>query len=347
MKPAAGGAPTRCVGEGREAVESEADGAMALRRHDAELPPFRRETREHCQQLVEGLERLVQPVVVHLVRLEQRLGALGVYRLHLRDDPLPADGHPELLRGNLATEDRPNGVLHGGEDDRPGVDQRAVEVEEDDAKPHASIVSTGSGSEPHADRAPRALEHDRVTEEHERRVRAAKEPEELERELLRLRLGRNLVARPRLLDQLCDETFEVRPCRLDRITNRAGPRAEVRAGRGEEAPAGEDVALKMRDVSVTQRDEPLAALLRFECGLDDLGVEDLVRDLDGRELKSLLRLEVRVQAALAHPRLLREPADRKAFEPFHGRELGGPAEDGAPAALAVRAAAACRRLAHA
>ncbi len=129
------------VGESGEAVESEADGAMALRRHDAELPSLRRETGEQRQQLVEGLERLVQPVVVHLVGLEQCLGVLGVDRLHLRNDPLPADGQTELVGWNLATEDRPNGVLHGGEDDRPGVDQRAVEVEQDDAEAHRAIVA--------------------------------------------------------------------------------------------------------------------------------------------------------------------------------------------------------------
>ena len=122
--------------------------------------PFRRETGEQRQQLVEGLERLVQPVVVHLVRLEQRLGVLGVDRLHLRNDPLPADRQPELVGGNLATEDRPNGVLHRGEDDRPGVDQRAVEVEEDDAEAHRAIVARG---EQRRDRAAVAFRDLRAT----------------------------------------------------------------------------------------------------------------------------------------------------------------------------------------
>ena len=149
------------VGEGGEAVEGEADGAMALRRHDAELPPFLRETREQRQQLVEGLERLVQPVVVHLVRLEQRLGVLGVDRLHLRNDPLPADRQPELVRRDLATEDRSNGVLHGGEDDRPGVDQRAVEVEEDDAEAHRAIVAMRVSSDATAQRSPLGSSRDR------------------------------------------------------------------------------------------------------------------------------------------------------------------------------------------
>ena len=96
----------------------------------------------------------VQPVVVHLVRLEQCLRALGVDRLHLRNDPLPADGQPELVGGDLATEYRPNGVLHGGEDDWPGVDQRAVEVEEDDAEAHRAIVAMRVSSDATAQRSP-------------------------------------------------------------------------------------------------------------------------------------------------------------------------------------------------
>ena len=57
--------------ERREAVEREPDGAVALRGHDPELPPLRLEPREDGEQLVERLERLVQPVVVLLVRLEE------------------------------------------------------------------------------------------------------------------------------------------------------------------------------------------------------------------------------------------------------------------------------------
>jgi hypothetical protein len=33
-------------------------------------------------------------------------------------------------------------VLHGREDDRPGVDQGAVEIEEDDGEAHQPIVAT-------------------------------------------------------------------------------------------------------------------------------------------------------------------------------------------------------------
>ena len=123
--------------EGGEALEREPDRAMALRRHDPELPPLRLEAGKQREQLVEGLERLVQPVVVLLVRLEQLVGVLGVDRLHLRDDPLPADRQPELVRRDLAPEHGSDRVLHRREDDRPGVDQRAVEVEEDDAEAHA------------------------------------------------------------------------------------------------------------------------------------------------------------------------------------------------------------------
>ena len=98
------------------------------------------------EELVERLERLVEPVVVLLVGLEQRVGVLGVDRLHLRDDPLPADRQPELVAGDLAPEHGANGVLHRREDDRPGVDQRAVEVEEDDREAHPAIVASAQYS---------------------------------------------------------------------------------------------------------------------------------------------------------------------------------------------------------
>ncbi len=129
------------VVESREALQREGHGAVPLRRHDAELPALRLESREHREQVVEGLERLVQAVVVLLVRLQELVRVLGVDRLHLRDDPLAADGEGELLVGNLASEHRRHGVPHRREDDRPGVDERAVEVEEDDAVAHAPDAS--------------------------------------------------------------------------------------------------------------------------------------------------------------------------------------------------------------
>ena len=115
---------------------------MPLRGDDPELPSLRLEPREEREQLVERLERLVQSVVVLLVRLEQLVGVVGVDRLHLRDDPLAADRHPELVGRDLAAEHGADRVLHRREDDRPRVDQRAVEVEEDDPEAHAAIVAS-------------------------------------------------------------------------------------------------------------------------------------------------------------------------------------------------------------
>ncbi len=124
-----------------EAVESKGNGTVPLRRDDPELPALGLESGQEREQLVERLERLVQPVVVLLVRLEQLICTIGVDGLHLRDDALAADRQAELLGRNLAPEHGPHRVLHRREDDRPRVDERAVEVEEDDGKAHRSIVA--------------------------------------------------------------------------------------------------------------------------------------------------------------------------------------------------------------
>ena len=128
----------------RKAVECEPDGPVALRGHDAQLPPLRLQPRKEGEQLVEGLERLVQTVVVLLVRLEQLVDVIRVDGGHLGDDALAADRHLQLGRRDLAAEDGADRVLHRREDDRPRVDQRAVEVEEDDAEAHAAIVAAVS-----------------------------------------------------------------------------------------------------------------------------------------------------------------------------------------------------------
>ncbi len=87
----------------RKALEREADGPVALGGDDPEPPSLGLQPRQDREQLVERLQRLVQPVVVLLVGLEQRIGVLDVDRLHLRDDPLAADGHPQLVGRYLAT----------------------------------------------------------------------------------------------------------------------------------------------------------------------------------------------------------------------------------------------------
>ena len=135
------------LAQDREAVERELDRAVALRRHDPEPPPLGPEHGEQLEHLVERLERLVERLVVLPVRLDQLVDAVGVEVAHLRDDARPADRRAhELLVGISRPRTVSDGVLHRGEDDRPGVDQRAVEVEEDDREAHAAIVARGRGS---------------------------------------------------------------------------------------------------------------------------------------------------------------------------------------------------------
>ena len=124
-----------------EASEGEGHRPMPLRGHDPESAALRAKLREHVHHAVEGLQGLVQRIVVLAVDLDELVDATGPQLLHLRDEALAADGRGELRVPDVAVEHGTNGVLHGREDDRPGVDQRAVEVEEDDAKAHALDAS--------------------------------------------------------------------------------------------------------------------------------------------------------------------------------------------------------------
>ena len=67
------------------------------------------------------------------VRVDQLVDAVGVEVAHLRDEARPADRSADELLVRLLPEHGEGGVPHRGDDDRPGVDQRAVEIEEDDA----------------------------------------------------------------------------------------------------------------------------------------------------------------------------------------------------------------------
>ena len=87
----------------------------------------------------------MQRVVVHPIRLDQLVDAIRVERLHLRHETLATNGRRQLLVGELASGHRADGVRHRRQDDRPGVDQRAVEVEEADGEPrriHRAIVAS-------------------------------------------------------------------------------------------------------------------------------------------------------------------------------------------------------------
>jgi Thermophilic metalloprotease (M29) len=108
-----------------------------------------------------------------------------------------------------------------------------------------------------------------------------------------------------------------------------GPRARVKLGCDgrEEASAGEHGNLDVAQEAVGQHPDALEPVRRARGGLDDELVEDRARRLDGRDLELLLRAEVREQAALAHSDLIREPAEREAFEALHRREARGLLED--------------------
>ena len=124
------------VAQDREAVEREPDGAQALRRHDPERPALLAESREQREDADERLELGVERLVVRPVHVDELVDAFGVEVAHLRDQAGAADRGPDGLLVRLPAEDGQRRVLHRGEDDRPRVDQRPVEVEEDDGEAH-------------------------------------------------------------------------------------------------------------------------------------------------------------------------------------------------------------------
>src|SRR5207253_6149626 len=67
---------------------------------------------------------------------------------------------------------------------------------------------------------------------------------------------------------------------------------------------------QVRKEGIAERPQTLERIRDAGRRLEDLSVEDLLRGVEGRELKLLLRAEVRVQAALAHPDVGGEVADR-------------------------------------
>ena len=120
-----------------QAREREADGGAALGGDDAEPAAFGPQPRQHLDHLPERLQLVVQRLVVLAVGGNEVVDAVGRERLHLRDEARAADGRAQHLFGNVAAQHRLRRVLHGCHDHRPGVDQRAVEIEENDRKPHA------------------------------------------------------------------------------------------------------------------------------------------------------------------------------------------------------------------
>src|SRR5205823_14250336 len=86
----------------------------------------------------------MEPLVVLPVGADELVGARLVECSHLLEEPRSADRGEDSLVRYLAPEHGPRGVLERGEDHPARVDQGAVEVEEDDRKPHQAMVSSGS-----------------------------------------------------------------------------------------------------------------------------------------------------------------------------------------------------------
>ena len=121
------------LAEKREPLEGELDGGDALRGHDPEQVAAAAELDQQLQDAVEGLERGVQRLVVGAVDVDELVDAVGVELVHLRDQAGPADRGAHELLVRLAPEHGHGRMPHRGDDDRPRVDQGAVEIEEDDA----------------------------------------------------------------------------------------------------------------------------------------------------------------------------------------------------------------------
>ena len=120
----------------RDAVEREVDRHAALGRDDAEPVPAVAELVEHDVHPVADGDRVVQRLVVRAVDAHELVDARRVERVHLRLEPGPADRGEQLGVGVLAAEHGLGGVAHRREDDRAGVDDGAVEIEEDDRVAH-------------------------------------------------------------------------------------------------------------------------------------------------------------------------------------------------------------------
>ena len=113
----------------------------ALRRDDAQTASLLVEADEHVLHPRAGLEVVVERLVVGAVDVHEPLDLIRRERAHLRLQAGAADRLQQLLVGVVAAEHLARRVPHRGEDDRAGVDDGAVEVEQNGLEPHASIVS--------------------------------------------------------------------------------------------------------------------------------------------------------------------------------------------------------------
>ena len=159
---------------------------------------------------------------------------------------------------------------------------------------------------------------------------------ELEGECLWVLIGGQAVLVDRCDDETADQCREAAlECR-DPFLDGSWPGPHLQDGPGEETPAGKRPARKMVEVGVAHGEQLTEPRLGSERRRDDLGSEDPLGFVHGRELEVLLGAEVGVDAALAHAQTGREIADREPVETVDGCQGNGFAEDRLPPALAVR-----------
>ena len=143
---------------------------------------------------------------------------------------------------------------------------------------------------------------------------------ELEGDLVRI-LGTQLACRLSLADEL---RGQVHPPELElgnAFPDGTWMGVELGSCGREEAPAWKDTTLDVREEPLAQQLDLRERRLRLVGRRDHVRREDLARDFDRRKLELLLRAEVGVQAALAHPDVLSEAPDGETLEAFGRREL--------------------------
>ena len=128
----------------------------------------------------------------------------------------------------------------------------------------------------------------------------------------------------------------------DPFLDRPGVSAHLQRRGGEEAAAGEDVALQVAQERLTHRCQLGQAGAGRERGLYDFCVEDPLRLVHGGQLEFLLGAEVCVKAALADSGRGGQVPDRQTLEPVNGGQRGGSAQDDATGSFAVGARASLR-----
>jgi hypothetical protein len=120
----------------RQPREREVDGLAPLRRDDPEPAAPGVQPVEHVVHPGAALELVVERRVVPSVGDDELLDAVGRDRRHLLVQARASHPRGDPHVRDLALQHLLRRVPEGGHDDRAGVDDRAVEVEEDDGKAH-------------------------------------------------------------------------------------------------------------------------------------------------------------------------------------------------------------------